>query len=236
MKKLTSKVIWLFAVGQLGWSILSALVTNWIITFYEPDQEMLDAGQTLFLPQGRVILGIVTILGGIYAVGRVFDAVTDPWIANMSDKSRNPKGRRLPFMRKAALPLAVVTVLIYWTPVGGQSAVNGWWVFIMMLLFYMFMTLYCTPYNALIAELPKNQKELTQLSTAISFTFIMGSALGYACPFIWGALTPSLGRVMAIRVTFIILAVIGFIALLVPTFTINERDYVEIKPVEGNAF
>ena len=37
MKKLTSKVIWLFAIGQLGWSILSALVTNWIITFYEPD-------------------------------------------------------------------------------------------------------------------------------------------------------------------------------------------------------
>lgn len=51
MKKLTSKVIWLFAIGQLGWSILSALVTNWIITFYEPDTEMLKAGQTLFLPQ-----------------------------------------------------------------------------------------------------------------------------------------------------------------------------------------
>ena len=83
MKKLTSKVIWLFAIGQLGWSILSALVTNWIITFYEPDTEMLKAGQTLFLPQGRVILGVFTVLGGIYALGRVFDAVTDPWIANL---------------------------------------------------------------------------------------------------------------------------------------------------------
>ena len=101
MKKLTSKVIWLFAIGQLGWSILSALVTNWIITFYEPDTEMLKAGQTLFLPQGRMILGVFTILGGIYALGRVFDAVTDPWIANLSDRSRNPKGRRLPFMRRA---------------------------------------------------------------------------------------------------------------------------------------
>ena len=52
MKKLTSKVIWLFAIGQLGWSILSALVTNWIITFYEPDTEMLKAGQTLFMRWG----------------------------------------------------------------------------------------------------------------------------------------------------------------------------------------
>ena len=152
MKKLTSKVIWLFAIGQLGWSILSALVTNWIITFYEPDTEMLKAGQTLFLPQGRMILGVFTILGGIYALGRVFDAVTDPWIANLSDRSRNPKGRRLPFMRRAALPLAVVTVLVYCAPVNGQSSVNGVWVLAMMLLFYLFMTLYCTPYNALIAE------------------------------------------------------------------------------------
>lgn len=236
MKKLTSKVIWLFAIGQLGWSILSALVTNWIITFYEPDMEMLKAGQTLFLPQGRVILGVFTILGGIYALGRVFDAVTDPWIANLSDRSRNPKGRRLPFMRRAALPLAVVTVLVYCAPVNGQSSVNGVWVLAMMLLFYLFMTLYCTPYNALIAELPKNQEELTRLSTAISFTFIFGSALGYACPFIWGALTPALGRVLAIRVTFTVLAVIAFVCLLVPTFTIREQDYVEIKPVSGNAF
>ena len=236
MKKLTKRVIWMFAIGQLGWSTLSALVTNWVISFYEPNQEMLDAGQTVFLPQGRVVLGLVTILGGIYALGRLFDAVTDPWIANLSDKSRNPKGRRLPFMRRAAIPLTAATILIYWTPVNKTSPVNGVWVLVMMLLFYLFMTVYCTPYNALIAELSGSQEELTAISTAISFTFIFGSALGYACPFIWGALTPALGRVMAIRVTFIILALFAMVCLLVPTFTINEFDYVDVKPVEGNAF
>lgn len=236
MKKLSKKVIWQFAIGQLGWSTLSAIVTNWLISFYEPNEEMLEAGQTIFLPQGRVILGIVTILGGIYALGRLFDAVTDPWIANLSDKSKNPKGRRLPFMKKAAIPLTLATVLIYWSPINGESKANGVWVLVMMLLFYLFMTVYCTPYNALIAELSGTQEELTAISTAISFTFIFGSALGYACPFIWGALTPSLGRVMAIRVTFIVLAVFALICLLVPTFTINESDYVEVKPVEGNAF
>ena len=235
-KKLTRKVIWMFAIGQLGWSTLSAIVTNWVISFYEPNEEMLEAGQTVFLPQGRVILGLVTILGGIYALGRLFDAITDPWIANMSDRSRNPRGRRLPFMRKAAIPLTVATVLVYWTPINHTSPVNGVWVMVMMLLFYLFMTVYCTPYNALIAELSGSQEELTAISTAISFTFIFGSALGYACPFIWGALTPSLGRVMAIRVTFVILAAFALICLLVPTFTIYEKDFVEAKPVEGNAF
>ncbi len=235
-KKLTKKIIWMFAIGQLGWSTLSAIVTNWVISFYEPNEEMLEAGQKVFLPQGRVVLGLVTILGGIYALGRLFDAVTDPWIANLSDKSRNPKGRRIPFMRRAAIPLAVATVLVYWTPVNKTSMVNGVWVTVAMLLFYLFMTIYCTPYNALIAELSGTQEELTAISTAISFTFIFGSALGYACPFIWNALTPSFGRVNAIRLTFIILAVFALICLLIPTFTIKETDYVEAKPVqEGNA-
>ncbi len=235
-KKLTRKIIWLFAIGQLGWSTLSALVTNWVISFYEPNEEMIAAGQTVFLPQGRVVLGLVTILGGIYALGRLFDAITDPWIANLSDKSKNPKGRRIPFMRRAAVPLAAATLLIYWTPINGTSMVNGVWVMVMMLLFYLMMTVYCTPYNALIAELSGTQEELTAISTAISFTFIFGSALGYACPFIWGALTPAFGRVMAIRLTFGVLALFALICLLVPTFTINEADYVEAKPVEGNAF
>ena len=234
MKKLTKSVIWRFAMGQLGWSLLSALVTNWVISFYEPNQEMLDAGQVVFLPQGRVIFGIFTILGGIFALGRLFDAITDPWVANLSDRSTNPKGRRLPFMLKAAIPFALATVLIYCTPIQGESKLNGIWVLVMMLLFYLFMTVYCTPYNALIAELATNQKELTDISTAISFTFIFGSAFGYAAPFIWGALTPSLGRVSAIRVTFIGLAIIGFICLLIPPLTIKEHDYVHVKPAEGN--
>ncbi len=235
-KKLTRKIIWLFAIGQLGWSTLSALVTNWVISFYEPNEEMIEAGQTIFLPQGRVVLGLVTILGGIYALGRLFDAITDPWIANLSDKSRNPKGRRIPFMRKAAVPLAAATLLIYWTPINGTSMLNGVWVMVMMLLFYLMMTVYCTPYNALIAELSGTQDELTAISTAISFTFIFGSALGYACPFIWNALTPMLGRVMAIRCTFGVLALFALICLLVPTFTINETEYVTSKPAQGNAF
>ena len=228
-KPLTKKIIWLFAIGQLGWSLLSALITNWVTTFYQPSDEMIASGQTIFFTQDRVIFGALTILGGIFAFGRIWDAITDPLIANLSDRSKNPKGRRIPFMAKAAIPFAISAVLIYWCPIDHESPVNGIWVFVMMILFYLFMTIYCTPYNSLIAELSGTQKELTDISTAISFTFIFGSALGYAAPYIWGAFTPALGRVMAIRVTFIILAAIGLVCLLVPVFGINEKEYVRVQ-------
>ena len=68
MKKLTTGKMWLFAIGQLGWSMLSALITNWLVYIYQPDSANVAAGQTLFIPQGRVIFGAVTIIGGITAL------------------------------------------------------------------------------------------------------------------------------------------------------------------------
>lgn len=79
MKRLPNSKIAAFAIGQLGWSMMSGLISNWLVYFYQPDAAAQASGQTLFVPQGRVILGIFTIIGAITALGRIFDAVTDPW-------------------------------------------------------------------------------------------------------------------------------------------------------------
>ena len=236
MKKLTKGKMWAFAIGQFGWSLLSALITNWLVYFYEPTEEAVREGQTLFLPQGRVIFGVVTIIGGISALGRIFDAVTDPLIANLSDRSANPRGRRIPFMQKIALPFAASTVLVFFTPIGRVSSLNGVWLLVVLLVFYLCMTTYCTPYNALISELGTTQDTRISISTYISVTFLLGSAIGYAAPYIWGALTPVLGRVESIRMTFLLLALLALMALLFPTFTIREKDYIQTEPSKDNVF
>lgn len=236
MKKLSNGKMWLFAVGQLGWSLLSGLIANWLVYFYQPDQISIDAGQALFIPQGRVIFGIATIIGGIAALGRVFDAVTDPWIANLSDRSTNPKGRRMPFMRRIALPFALMTVLVFCAPVGAQSGWNSLWLLVTLLLFYLFMTIYCTPYNALIPELGKTQNDRINISTYISVTYFAGTSIAYVAPYIWGALEPSFGRITAIRITFAGMALLAFICMLIPTFFINEKEYANAKPAQGSAF
>ncbi len=237
MKTISKGKMWCFAVGQFGWSLLSALITNWLVYFYLPNQESIEKGQTLFIPQGLVIFGVLTIIGAITALGRLFDAVTDPLIANLSDRSRNPKGRRIPFMKRIAVPFALVTILVYWVPVTGISAVNTVWLVVMLLLFYLFMTTYCTPYNALISELGTTQDTRISISTYISVTFLLGSAIGYMASNIWDALTPVFGdRILAIRVTFILLSLVGLIALLVPCFTIDEKLYINATPSNDNAF
>ncbi len=234
-RRLTKKEMWIFAVGQLGWSILSGIVNTWLVTFYLPTRESVEAGAKFYVPTGLVIFGVLTVLGLITFVCRIFDAVTDPWIASLSDRSRNPKGRRIPFMQKAAVPFAVMTVLVFCAPVEKISGVNIAWVLGFLLLFYLFMTMYCTPYNALISEFGKTQEDRMYISTAISLTFFFGTLIAYL-PFMFAApLRSMMSYAWSYRVWFIVLAAVALICMLIPVFKLRETDFVESKPSDSNA-
>ena len=175
MKALTKGKIWLFAIGQFGWALLSGLIGSWLVSFYLPSDEAIASGQTILIPQGRVILGLLTVIGGVTALGRVFDAITDPLVASLSDKCKSKDGRRIPFLKWAALPFAITTVLVFWAPFDASAAsgslLNSIWVCVMVLAYYFCITLYCTPYTALYSEITHTEKERMLASSAISLTF-----------------------------------------------------------------
>ncbi len=235
MKRLSKKQMRIFAVGQLGWSTLSGIISAWFVTFYLPTQaDISENGAIQYITPGLVIGGFLTVLGLITALSRVFDAVTDPWIASMSDRSRNKRGRRIPFMQYAAIPLSVVTVLLFCAPVNMISSWNIVWISVFIVLFYLFMTMYCTPYNALISEFGKTQDDRMYISTAISLTFFAGTMLAYT-PFVFaGMLRGSVGFAWSYRLCFIALAVIACICMLIPTFFLKEKDFVDTKPSDSN--
>ena len=236
MKRLTKKQMIIFAIGQLGWSILSGIIGAWFVTFYLPTQGDIDAGARQFIQPGLVILGFLTILGLITALSRVFDAITDPLIANLSDRSKNPKGRRIPFMQKAAIPLSIVTVLLFCAPVNEISGANVAWISVFVVLFYLFMTMYCTPYTALISEFGKTQDDRMFISTAISLTFFAGTMLAYT-PFVFaGMLRGAVGFNWSYRICFIVLAVIACVCMLIPTFLLKEKEFVDTKPSTVSVF
>lgn len=236
MKRLTKKQMIIFAVGQLGWSTLSGIINAMLVTFYLPSQENIDLGATQFIRPGLIVFGILTILGLITAASRIFDAVTDPLIANLSDRCKSKWGRRIPFMQIAAIPLSVVTVLLFWAPVNGISSKNVVWVSVFIILFYLFMTMYCTPYNALISEFGKTQDDRMFISTAISLTFFVGTLLAYSPMVFAGILQGSFSFNMSYRICFIVLASIACVCMLLPTFLLHEKDYVETKPSGVNMF
>ena len=237
MKSLTRGKMWCYAIGQLGWSIISGLIGSWLVYFYQPNQEAINDGMISLIPQGRVVLGVLTIIGLITAAGRIFDAVTDPLVGNWSDNCKSKLGRRIPFLRFSAIPLGLVFVLVFCAPIHGVSTLNTVWLFVTVLAYYFLITCYCTPYTSLLAELPHNQDEKLKLSMCISLTFIVGTCLGYAAPVIWGALiNGGMARIPAMRITFAGLSILATIFMLVPAFGINEKDYCEAKPSSSNMF
>ena len=266
MKRLSKKQMIIFAIGQLGWSMLSGIIGAWLVTYYLPTNTDVQAGATQYIVPGLVVGGFLTVLGLITALSRVFDAVTDPLIASLSDRSKNPRGRRIPFMMVAAVPLAIVTVLLFCAPFGSHTVGNVGniiWISVAVVLFYLFMTMYCTPYNALISEFGKTQEDRMFISTAISLTFFAGTLLAYT-PFVFAGaemkdvivegvktgteyspklITSALvnsgmsqadAYAWSYRICFIVLAVIATVAMLLPTFLLKEKDYVETKPSEEN--
>ena len=235
-RRLTKKEMRIFAVGQLGWSILGGLINAWLVTFYLPTEQDIAKGANFYLPTGLIIFGILTILGLIAFICRIFDAVTDPWIASLSDRSTNPKGRRIPFMKRAAIPFALITVLVFFAPVNGVSGVNIAWVLCTLILFYLFMTMYCTPYNALISEFGKTQEDRMYISTAISLTFFFGTLIAYL-PFVFAGVLQGMAVSFAwsYRLCFIVLSAIALVCMLVPVFKLNEKEFVDAVPSESNA-
>lgn len=126
------------------------MLNNYLIYFYQPSKE---SGIPNLIPQGRIVLGILTIIGLIKAIGHIIDAVTDPLIASCSDKSRHPDGRRIPLMKKAAIPFGLCALLMFFAPLGKVSGLNAVWIAAFMWGYYFFFTLYMIPHNALIPSL-----------------------------------------------------------------------------------
>ncbi len=233
-KTATNKVLWIFAIGQLGWSLLSGIIANWLVFFYQPSKEELAKGQILFIPKGTFI-GL-TAIGVITAFGRIFDAVTDPFVAGKSDSLKHRLGRRIPFMRLAAVPFGIVTVLMFISPFGEDNFGNAVTLFIFAVLFYFCMTCYCTPYNALIPELGSTQNARINLSTFISVTYFFGTAIAYLVPNIANLFIDSVGYANSFRITIAIMAAVAVACMLIPSFLIDENLYADTTPSKSSAF
>ena len=237
-KRLSKKQMLIFAVGQFGWSLLGGIISAWLVTYFLPVKTDVAKGAVQYIIPGLAIGGFLTVIGLITALSRVFDAVTDPLIASLSDRSKNPRGRRIPFMQIAAIPFAVVTVLMFCIDFGKYNSSLGWlnivWVSVMIVLFYLFMTMYCTPYNALISEFGQCQEDRMFISTAISFTYLFGTLFAYLPFVIAPMLIDGVGFAWAYRICFIVLAAIALAALLLPTFLLKETDFIEPKPSREN--
>ena len=211
-----------YACGMLGWSIMINILAVMLIYFYIPPS---NSGMGQLIPQAT-ILGIFTLLSLIAASGRLFDAITDPLIAYWSDRSHHPKGRRIPFMKVAILPSVFFGILVFLPLEYRESYSNVWWLAVIQACFYLSLTVYIIPYNALLPELAPGSEAKVRLSTWLSLAFVLGIIISSQTPaiadLIQGGFQVS-NRHAAFQLAIGGLYVLGGAFMFIPLFSIDEQ-------------
>jgi len=215
-----------YSLGQFGWSLLMGLISTWLVWYFNPPEV---SGLAIRIPQGA-LLGGLTIIGIISAAGRLLDAVTDPWIATLSDRLNHPKGRRIPFMRWGAIPAAILGWLAFVSPVAGESLWNVAFLTLALMGFYVAFTMYVTPYFALVSEFGHTPDEKLDLSTYISLTWFLGFAVSTLVPSVWGIFEQFMDKNTAVQLSLSLFAGAALIFMLIPAYTLDEKRYSHGQP------
>jgi GPH family glycoside/pentoside/hexuronide:cation symporter len=110
-----------------------------------------------------VLLIAPAVMGLLFGLSRVWDAISDPLAGYYSDRTRSRFGRRRSWMLASALPLAV-TLLMLWSP---PRALEGRglaiWMGAALFLFMTATTIFAVPHEALGAELSKSYHDRTRI-------------------------------------------------------------------------
>ncbi|MCF8260191.1 MAG: MFS transporter [Melioribacteraceae bacterium] len=118
----------------------------------------------------NVGLGInPALVGTLQAIPRFTDALTDPIMGFISDKTRSRFGRRRPYIFIGAIGVGLVFALMWQLPAGNSEMFYFWFFLIGSIIFYLFYTIFATPWVALGYELTNDYHERTRLMAVMNF-------------------------------------------------------------------
>lgn len=141
-----------------------------------------------------LLMGPATI-GAIFFASKIWDAVSDPVVGFLSDRTRSRLGRRRSWMLGSAVPIAGFGVMLWAPPAGLSEAALTAWVAVAIFGFYSAYTTFYVPHLALGAELSFDVQERNRVYGSRQ----IGTAVGLLLAFTLGA--PMLERVETARAT-----------------------------------
>ncbi len=218
-----------YAFGMMGWSIMINLISVILVYLYIPPT---SSGLPNLITQ-VAIFGIFNVIAIVTASGRLIDAVYDPFIAQFSDQSKNPKGRRIPIMKLAIIPSLIFCCLVFYPLREEESTLNIVWLVFMLIGFYVSSTTYIIPYNALLPELAPGSEDKVRLATWQSVGYVFGIGIASNAFNLTDLLQHSLSivsRISALQLTIVLMAALAALFMLVTVLAIDERKYCDSKP------
>jgi len=167
------------------------------------------------------------VMGTMFLLVRLLDAITDPVMGAIADATSSRWGRFRPWLLAICIPFAVSCVLVYSIPNFSDSGK-----IVYAVVAYIFMTLMYTainiPYCSLGAVLTTDPQENLSLQSWRFAITPIGGALGTACILPLADILYPADRAAGIQVAMAIFGAIGCLMFVICFFTTNER----VQPVK----
>ena len=166
-ERLSARTKIAYAVGDLANSMGPGTIVPFWYLFFLTDVVRLHPA----------LAGLTVLVGGIW------DAINDPLVGVLSDRTRSRWGRRRPFLLFGAVPFGVTFALLWIVPPIQTQWVLALYFALIYILFDTAFTFVGCPYCALTPELTLDHDERTSLTTYRMFVSIVTglvAAVGFA--------------------------------------------------------
>ena len=156
-----------YALGGLGNAIGPGTIIPFWYTFFLTDIARLD-------------LGLISLF---WIVVTAWDALNNPLVGYLSDRTRSRWGRRRPYLLFGAVPFGLFFVLIWWIPPTQSQLLLFLYYLVAYILFGTTATAVTCPYTALAPELTRDHDERTSL---VMYQMVVTILAGVLTPVLFG--------------------------------------------------
>ena len=124
-----------------------------------------------------VLLIAPAVMGAIFSLSRIWDAISDPLAGYLSDRTTFRLGRRRTWILCSCIPISIGFYAVFAPPFSMQGSELTLWMTIAIVGFYSAMTLFFVPHMALGAELSIDYHERSRLFGVRHIFYTLGSIL-----------------------------------------------------------
>ncbi|MCK4904881.1 MFS transporter [bacterium] len=175
------------------------------------------------------------LLGFAAAIPRLWDAITDPLVGNLSDNTRSRFGRRLPYILIGGILVGITFAMIFMVPREWSANAMFGYFLVSSLIFYTAVTIYGVPHGALGLEMTNDYNERTRLFAYASF---IGNIAAIASPWLYYFANRSMFKdpIEGMKWVCIWMGLILIIAAIICVLTCKETKTEQVKKQKKMAF